>query len=205
MEKEGKMTWYDVPYYKWKQLEPVLASDDDFERLAGVAELLLGEDVTDLPLNEFVKATKKLEFLNTPMPEKNPPKKLTIDGKKYYMDCLLGNITTAQYIDYTNHAKSNDIVKMLSVFIIPEGHKYNDGYNMEEVFADIEKVSIGVINNAAFFFAKQFALFVKIFRRYSNKMIKKTDLPKEMKEQLIKLTNNSVDLALFPLSSNFVK
>lgn len=205
MEKKDKMTWYDVTYKQFKQLEPLLALDNDMDRLTGVAELLLGDEVTDLPLQDFVKEVKKLDFLKEPIPEKNPPKKLEVNGKKYIIDCLLGNVSTGQYIDYANHAKNNDIVKMLSVFIIPEGHKYNDGYDMNEVFNDIENISIAVINSAAFFFAKQFALFVKIFQRYSRKMLKRTDLPKETKAQILQMMDSSVDLVLYPLSSNSVR
>ena len=83
MEKKDKMTWYDVTYKQFKQLEPLLALDNDMDRLTGVAELLLGDEVTDLPLQDFVKEVKKLDFLKEPIPEKNPPKKLEVNGKKY--------------------------------------------------------------------------------------------------------------------------
>ena len=37
MEKKDKMTWYDVTYKQFKQLEPLLALDNDMDRLTGVA------------------------------------------------------------------------------------------------------------------------------------------------------------------------
>ena len=117
---------------------------------------------------------------------------------------MLGNVTTAQYVDFTNYSKSNDISKMLSVFMIPEGHKYNDGYDMLQVINDINDLPVTVVNDAAFFFGRHFSVFMKTFQSYSIKQIKKTNMPKEVKKNLIKVVENSVDLALFPLSSNSV-
>ena len=102
-------------------------------------------------------------------------------SRKYYFDCLLGNVTTAQYVDFINYSKTSDIVKMLSVFMIPEGHKYNDGYDMLEVFEDIQDMPIPILYSASFFFNRQFATFIKIFQRYSMKQLKKVKLPKEVK------------------------
>ena len=205
-KKDKKMTWYDVTYRQFQMLQELSVMEDENEIMLSIAELLLGEQVTDLPLSEFAKTVKQLDFLKDSLPEDvNPPKKVEVNGRKYYMDCLLGNVSTAQYIDYINHAKTNDVCKMMSVFLIPEGHKYNDGYDMEEVFNDIQDLPIPVINSTAFFFGRQFNAYMKIFRRYSVKQIKKTNLPKEMKEKLIKIVKDSSDLASFPTFLNSVK
>jgi hypothetical protein len=94
---------------------------------------------------------------------------------------------------------------MLSVFVIPADHKYNDGYDMLQVMNDINDLPIPVVSSIAFFFGRQFSTFMRIFQRYSIKQIKKTNLPKEAKENMIKVVQNSVDLALYPLSSNSAK
>lgn len=206
MSKKGKkMTWNDVTYRQFGQLQELLKIENDEEKLIQIVQLFFGEDVIDLPLNEFMLKTKELDFLDTPIPSNVPPKKVAINGKKYYLDCLLGNITTAQYVDYTNHSKTNDINKMLSVFFIPEGHKYNDGYDMEEVFNDINDLPVTVVNDTAFFLGKHYSTFMRIFQRYSIKQLKRANLPKEVKKNLIKVVENSVDLVLSPLSSNSVK
>lgn len=199
------MKWSDVKLYQFNKLQELLKIENEEERLIEIAELLLGEDVLELPISEFSKKIKELSFLQGEMPSNIPPKKVTVNGKKYYVDCLLGNITTAQYVDYTNHAKTEDVSKMLSVFIIPEGHKYNDGYDMIDVINDISYLPITVVNDIAFFFAKHFSAFMKIFRYYSVKQIEKTNMPKEAKKNMIKAVKDSVDLALFPLFSNFAK
>lgn len=200
MSKEKNMTWYDVTLYQFNEIEKAVNIEDDTERVFRLAEIIFGEDVTNLPLKEFNDKVKQLVFLKEEIPNKIPPKKIEVNGRKYFLDCLLGNITTAQYVDFTNQSNTGDLSKMLSVFVIPEGHKYNDGYDMLQVMDDINSLPIPIVNSVAFFFSRQFSVFMEIFQRYSIKQIKKTNLPKEAKENLIKAVEKSVDLVLFHLS-----
>ena len=200
MKKEKNMTWYDVTLYQFNEIEKAANIEDDTERVFRLAEIIYGEDVTNLPLKEFNEKVKQMVFLKDKIPNKIPPKKIEVNGRKYFLDCLLGNITTAQYVDFTNQSKTGDLSKMLSVFVIPEEHKYNDGYDMLQVMDDINSLPIPIVNSIAFFFGRQFSVFMKIFQRYSIKQIKKTNIPKEAKENMIKAVEKSVDLALYPLS-----
>lgn len=199
------MKWSDVKLWQFNKLQELSKIENEEERMIEVAEVLLGENVLDLSVAEFAKKMKELNFLKEPIPSNVPPKKITINGVKYYIDCLLGNLTTAQYVDYTNHCKTMDMCKMLSVFVIPEGHKYNDGYNIMKVMKDIEEFPITVVNDMAFFFGKHYSVFMRTLQSYSEKQIKKTKMPKEIEKNLLKMVENSVDLALYPLSSNSVK
>lgn len=200
MKKEKNMNWYDVTLYQFNEIEEAVKIEDETERIFSLAEILFGEDVTTLPLKEFNEKVKQLLFIKEEIPNKIPPKKIEVNGRKYFLDCLLGNITTAQYIDFTNHSSTGDLSKMLSVFIIPEGHKYNDGYDMLQVMDDINSLPIPIVNSIAFFFGRQFSTFMTIFQRYSIKQLKKTKLPKETKENMIKVVEKSLDLVLSPLS-----
>ena len=200
MKKTEKMTWYDVTLRQFTLLQDMFKIEDENEMVIGIAEVLFGDDVTELTIPEFTAKLKELNFLNESIPDINPPKKVNVNGREYFMDCLLGNISTAQYVDYINHSKTNDIAKMLSVFLIPEGHKYNDGYDMEQVFNDINDLPIPIVNSAAFFFARQFKLFMRIFQRCSIRQLKKTKMPKEVKKAAIKAVKKSMDMVLSPIS-----
>lgn len=199
-KKDKQMTWYDVTLYQFEKLQDLMKIDNEEERLFAIAELLLGEEVTNLPISEFIIATKQLSFLSEEIEHKIPPKNLELNGRKYTVDCLLGRVSTAQYIDFQNHLKGNDIAVTLSVFIIPKDHKYNDGYDMLQVIDDIRSIPIPIVNSLSFFFSRQFKESMRIFQSYSIKQIKKTDIPKEAKKNLIKVVENSVDLVLSPLS-----
>lgn len=204
-KKKKEMSWYDVTLSQYVRLHELSKVEDDTDRLLAVAELMLGEEVTELPIQEFSKEVKKLSFMNAPIPEIKLPKKIDVNGRKYYFDCLLGNISTSQYVDFTTHAKSNDMSKMLSAFVIPEGHKYNDGYDMHIVMSDINELPIPVVQSAAFFFGTQLELFMRIFQHYSVRRIKKTRMPKEVKENMIKAVKVSVDLVLYHTSLSSAK
>lgn len=199
--KDKKLNWYDITLSQFKELQTILEMTDELEKVVALAELVLGDSITDLPIQEFNEQLRRLEFLKTEIPTSIPPKKLEIKGKKYDVTSLLGNITTAQFIDFTNYAKDNDTAKMLSVFVVPEGHKYNDGYDMQEVMKDMENMPIPVANSITSFFIAQFARFVQIFLRSSTKTIQEDrTLSPEQKAQIIQVMKSAEKLALFPLS-----
>ena len=129
--------------------------------------------------------------------------KATVNGNQYEVDALVGHFSTAQYIDFTNYMKDTSnysyVKKCLSVFFIPKGHKYNDGYDMEAVIKDMGSLPIDIAMSECFFFSRQFAKFMRIFQSSSIKKLKKTNLPKEVKKNLQTVVENSVDLALLPL------
>ena len=199
--KDKKLNWYDITLSQFKELQTILEMTDDLEKVVAMAELVLGDDVTDLPIQEFNEQLRRLEFLKTEIPTSVPPKHIELKGKKYDVTSLLGNITTAQYIDFMNYSKDNDTAKLLSVFVVPEGHKYNDGYDMSEVQADMENIPIPVANSITSFFKAQFAKFIKIFQSSSIKKVRKDrTLSPEEKTRIINLIKTSTELVLLPLS-----
>ncbi len=199
--KDKKLNWYDITLSQFKELKAVLEIEDDLEKIISLAELVLGDSVTELPLQEFNEQIKRLEFLKSEIPTSVPPKHIEVKGKKYDVTSLLGNISTAQYIDFMKYAEDNDTAKMLSVFVVPEGHKYNDGYDIFEVIKDMEDLPIPVANSITSFFTAQLARFIEIFRSSSIKKVKRSKtLSKEEKMRIIKLIQNSVDLVSYPIS-----
>lgn len=209
MKKKENLSWNDVSLKKFVALQELIKNnEDETETLIGIMELMFGEGVTDLPLSEFKDKANELSFLKEEMPVSNPPKKITVNDRKYFVDCLLGNVTTAQYVDYMNQSKTGDLSKILSVFIIPEGHKYNDGYDMLQVFDDINDMSVTVVSSAAFFFARQFRLFIQIFQRYFKRKMKEMNLNEKessLLNMILELEVKSMDMVSFLTSLNSVK
>ena len=178
------MKWNDVTVSQFIQLQEILKIEDETDKMISLMELFFGEDVINLSLSDFKKKTKELEFLQNPVPNNHIVKSVKINGVKYNIDALLGHISTAQYVDFTNYAKQeNNVDKMLSVFFIPEGHKYNDGYDMLKVIKDMGDLPIDIALSECFFFSRQFAKFIQIFQRYSTKMIEEMKMPKKAKKE----------------------
>ena len=195
------MMWNDIKYRTLLDIREAANIKDENERVYTIMEAVFGEDVLDLPLKDFNEKCKELQFLQKEIPNDLHVKDIKVNGREYYFDGLLGKITTAQYIDFQNYQKNNDEQKSFSVFIIPKGHKYNDGYDMDQVFKDILDMPVPILFSASFFFSRQFELFIRIFRRYSIKQMKKLGLPKEAMENLEKVVNLSTTMMLTPLES----
>ena len=195
------LKWNDIKYRTLLDIREAANIEDENERVYAIMEAVFGEDVLDLPLKDFNEKCKELQFLQKEIPNDLHVKDIKVNGREYYFDGLLGKITTAQYIDFQNYQKNEDEQKSFSVFIIPKGHKYNDGYDMEQVFNDILDIPVPVLFSASFFFSRQFELFIRIFRRYSIKQMKKLGLPKEAMENLEKVVNLSTEMMLTPLES----
>lgn len=201
MNTKHMLKWSDIKYRTLLDIREAANIEDENERVYAIMEAVFGEDVLDLPLKDFNEKCKELQFLQKEIPNDLHVKDIKVNGRSYYFDGLLGKITTAQYIDFQNYQKNNDEQKSFSVFIIPKGHKYNDGYDMEQVFNDILDIPVPVLFSASFFFSRQFELFIRIFRRYSIKQMKKLGLPKEAMENLEKVVNLSTTMMLTPLES----
>ena len=201
MNTKHMLTWANITYRTLLDIREAANIEDENERVYAIMEAVYGEDVLNLPLKDFNEKCKELSFLQKAIPNDLHVKNIKVNGREYYFDGLLGKITTAQYIDFQNYLKNEDEQKTFSVFIIPKGHSYNDGYDMEQVFNDILDMPVPILFSASFFFIRQFELFIKIFRRYSIKQMKKTGLPKEVMENLEKVVNLSTTMMTTPLES----
>ena len=201
MNTKHMLTWANIKYRTLLDIREAANIEDENERVYAIMEAVFGEDILDLPLKDFNEKCKELQFLQKEIPNDLHVKDIKVNGREYYFDGLLGKITTAQYIDFQNYQKNNDEQKSFSVFIIPKGHKYNDGYDIEQVFNDILDIPVPVLFSASFFFSRQFELFIRIFRRYSIKQMKKLGLPKEAMENMKKVVNLSTEMMLTPLES----
>lgn len=196
------MKWKDITLRQFNELSQVQV-DNEEEKVIEYARIVFGDEILDLPLSQFAEKIKDLEFLNDEIVEKVPPKKISINNRDYDVTGLLGSITTAQYIDFNNHLKGKELNRMLSVFIVPKGHKYNDGYDMEEVMEDILDMPITIVNNLSAFFLRQYAKSIKVILRcLTHKLTRGKKMSKEERD-LMKALLRVSELSLTP--SSFVK
>ena len=120
------------------------------------------EDVLNMNINDYHELVQQSGFLvELPKPSKSIPNKITINGKKYQLQKDVSKFTTAQYIDYQTMTAREDREKILpyilSCFIVPEGKRYNDGYDIAEVIKDIgAHLSVQDAVNICFFFQQKY-------------------------------------------------
>lgn len=125
-------------------------------RLAGIDY----KDFLQLGLSEVRRYMDNTEFLfNKPEPKK-ARKKYVLNNRKYRFIKDASEMTVAQYIDFQAiQADGFDKrpAEMLAIFVVPEGHEYNDGYDKEQQIEDLMSMSITDALGVCNFFTKRFS------------------------------------------------
>ena len=166
-----------------------MESIPDDEKTILIANAIYEQDITELTLPEYQKKMKDLAFVNEAPQTEKLANSYTVNGTKYRSSADLETIQANQFIDFQNYAKKQDMIGCISCFFIPDGHKYNDGYDMVQVKKDVELLPITVANALAFFFKSQYAILLVLSQRYSLKQMKQMGMSKEkIKEMADSLT-----------------
>lgn len=184
MEITIKNNWDDITWKEYEQIEQILTTDipSDYKAVHLVS-VLTGKPVDELevlPISQFQKLLPSLEFLQTQPETHYHQFEYSINGREYEFKGKLDEITTAQYVDYRTYMdkEDKDVVELMSAFMIPKNHDYNDGYDMEQVKSDIGDMCWLDVRAAAFFFKIQLAAYILILK---SSLVK--DLKKEMKKE----------------------
>ena len=112
---------------------------EEVDRVVGILSILTdqpSEELLHLPLGEFSELSKKMKFLEGDefqggrIAESYKVGKWTLIPVKDYR-----KLETCQYIDFKTYAEDfdNHIVELVSVLLVPKGHRYNEGYDVLEV------------------------------------------------------------------------
>lgn len=151
--------WNELPLSKFLEIGDIDREMNPVEQQTAIISILTGipeDDLMNLPINEYTKLSKKIQFLyKQPNPVPSCPERITINYHRYEVAKEIRKWTTAQYIDYQAYAQDtslNNIPQLLTVALIPVGHKYNDGYDLDEVKDDVLHLDVmTVVNMSAFF------------------------------------------------------
>lgn len=161
-----KTKWEDITYSEFVMIDQIFSADiPENYKESNLIAVLTGEEedtIASLPAMSFQKLVNKLKFLLDPPKKTKHKKNYTVNGHKYILQGDLTKITTAQYIDYMSYTKEDmtNLSKLTSVFLIPEGHNYNDGYEMCEVQRDVEDMPFLDVQAICFFMQTQLALYM---------------------------------------------
>lgn len=189
MEITIKNNWDDITWKEYEQIEQILNTDipSDYKAVHLVS-VLTGkslDEIEKLTVSQFTQLAEHLKFLETEPETHTHQFEYTINGREYDFKGKIDEITTAMYIDYRAYMdeEDKDIIKLMSVFMIPKGHDYNDGYDMEQVMSDIGDMCWLDVRAAAFFFRIWLAAYILILKSSLQKTLKKTMKGKTFKER----------------------
>lgn len=197
-----KNDWSVVTLKEFEQIEQILHADIPADyKAVNLLSVLSGEDVSlfeNMPLTQFGQITKTLDFIVKDLPEVEVKDVYEINGHPYELRADIPSITTAQFVDYQTYIKENpvDLIKVISVFLIPKGHNYNDGYKIEEVLADINDMPIIDAQAIGFFIQKQSGLFCLVMKDYLSSQMRKLKIPKKQIEEDLRDLSNTALLLL---------
>lgn len=188
-----KKQWNDITIADWLELLEINESTEDpVERQTQIMAYLCDcdeEDILELTITEYTELVRQTMFIyNRPEPIPACPETIELDGKAYRITKDIRNITAGQYIDFQTMYKEygdDKLGDILSCFIIPEDHAYNDGYDIEVVKATI-RTSMPILKavDVCFFFMKSFQNLITVMEGF---LVLKTKMP--IKEKMKQLKN----------------
>lgn len=187
-----KKTWKDITLGQFKELTSITEVKDEY-MMCNIIDLVYGTDSSHMPLSEFNEYLDAVSFMNEDIkPVKRLPERVTLNGRIYDTGCNLTEVSVAQYIDYQNYCKREKVSynDMLSVIVIPEGRRYNDGYNMTEVKADMDQMPIDLVVSLCFFLTRQYQLFTETFQTCLKEKLKMMKIPEKEKQKALELLDN---------------
>lgn len=180
-------TWKDITIEKNDMImglqEKNLGEIDLIASTIAVLDGVTVKEVEELPYAVLLLKARGLRFLQHSPIASIVKRKYEINGKTYIPTLNPAELTTAQYIDFQVRATEapHDLAGLLSVILIPEGHKYNEGYSSDEVREAIYKNF--PIEDAMGLSAFFFALWKKSTRRLLRETKKQYRELKRIKNQ----------------------
>lgn len=181
-------SWDDVTLEMYDKIANINVTDEmDVLKIISILSNVDMKTVENITVAEFNELSSKLSFLKTDVKPKKPTENIIIDGIVYNVTLLPQNMTAGQFLDYRTILTSDDIDKKLArlmcCFMIPEGHKYNDGYDTETLVNVIyENMSMVEVSSYSNFFTVVFQAYVKVTLQYLEKELKRMKKRKMDKE-----------------------
>ena len=150
-----------LPLGLFMELDAINRSDaEDLDKQVSIIARLAGldeRDVLDLPLADYSALAAKTDFLRHECPPATAPSRLISGDFVLVPTKDFTQITTAQYVDFQTFSKKgiDALPDLLSVLLIPEGHKYNDGYDIAKVKETVLELPLpAALGLSAFFFER---------------------------------------------------
>lgn len=189
-------SWNDISISLYKKIVAITEDKElcEAEKDIAVIALLCGkeeQEIYDMEIGEVQELGKYIQYLNAfDFNKEKKHKKILVGNTKCRIDYNLQNFTYAQYVDFQGYwnvaSYTDNLSKLLSVFIIPKGKKYNEGYDMVEFINEIENnVSIVTANEICFFFLMKLLHSTKVMLTCLRLMTKmKKAMPVEKRTEL---------------------
>lgn len=165
-----------------------LSEDDKSLQSAAILAHISYDTLLNLPLDEAQELVARTAFLYEKPEKKKIRKTYTLNGRTYVPIMPMEDMTTAQFIDFNSLINDIDerLPEILSIFLVPKGHKYNDGYDKNTVVKDIaERLMVTEALGMASFFINGYKKYAMRTLLYSEAALEVAmwKAPKELRPQ----------------------
>jgi hypothetical protein len=203
-------SWDKVTIGKYQEIKAIVETVKDenearTQLLSCITDIEI-EDLLDMPLVRYNHLLQNISFIYEEIPKTMVATKYVLGGVTFDVMLNMEKMITAQFIDYQNYIKdvNANLVPLLSIFLIPKGKKYNDGYDivkMQQIIRD----NLCIVDAAALtaFFLKWYESLLKVTVSYLTKKMKKMmkaekdeTVKEKMKEAIANLEKSGDGLAL---------
>ena len=195
-------TWKDITIEKYDKIAALQSENmmeiDLIAAVVAVLDNITVKEVEEMPYAILLLKARGLRFLQDKPYPSVVKKAYVLNGTKYIPTLNPAELTTAQYIDFQVRAADapEDLAGLLSVFLIPEGFKYNEGYSSDEVRETIYKympIEDGM-GLSAFFFTLWKKSICRLLRQNKRQLrqLKRIKNPSEAEKQLIATIENLI-------------
>lgn len=153
----------ELPIGVFEKLSAITADDyaDESDRNIDVMAVMTNktaEELMRLSIVEFRALSDRLTWLYNRVEPSKPKKIYRIGERACKVEATPERVSWAQYIDFKNYMADPEahIAEIASLFLIPKGCSYNEGYSLAEFHEEVRNSlpitdALGLI---AFFFAK---------------------------------------------------
>ena len=190
-KEKNPFDWENITIEKYYNIKDILddEEDDDITKNVKLVAVITGKDedeVWSMDMAEAGEYISRLHFLNKFELPKNPNMKIKLPNYDLVVIKDLTKINVAQYVDFQNFVKlplRESMEKILSIFLIPDGCKYNDGYDIIDVQKEIrENLSFRVAEGLLSFFIEKYGELLIHSLVYCKRQIRKTKNPEMMEK-----------------------
>ena len=185
------MDWNDINIRTWMKIKDYLTPGDEITNTIGIVAGVWGldeDEVSNMSLDEFNSYIKKLEFMSSEPVPSMPKDRYVLNGREYDLVMDIRKVTAGMWIDFQSTPK-DDYIGLLSIFMIPRGKTYNEGYDILQAREDIGYLPLPDVLGLMAFFLILYRAYTQALLRYSLRKIhpksqKEKELKKKIKEML---------------------
>ena len=181
---------------KYQDIQAVQKDDslEDIDKHTRILSILTGvpeDELMHLPITEYTELSAKAQFLSAEAFNPGRMAKKYIIGEMELIPVTdFRKLETCQYLDFQTYAGDLDkyMAELISVLLVPKGHRYNEGYDIIELQESIrQEMSVTEGATIVGFFLTWCEKSIEDSLNYSRRMAKGIKDKKKRKEILARI------------------